>query len=350
MIATTTIGAYPKPAYVPITDWFTADYRSTNVDFTSRYDRQLAAAEGRAEELFRQATAEVINDQVEAGIDVVTDGEVRRENYVHHQCRSFAGIDFGHLASHRMRSAVETLLPTITAPVAFAGSSLATDYRTAQSLSTRPVKVTLPGPMTIVDSTVDEYYFDERALGVDLGHALNEQVHELVAAGCRHIQIDEPVMARRPDAAAEYGIDQLARCFDGVPAEVIRAVHCCCGYPRHLDDLDYPKADPTAYLQLAPRLDRAPIDQLSIEDAHRPNDLAALLPLFRHTTVVLGVVAIASSRVETVDEIAARLHEARRFLPADRLAAAPDCGLGYLSRELARTKLRALVDGAARVT
>ncbi len=156
-------------------------------------------------------------------------------------------------------------------------------------------------------------------------------------------------MARRPDTAAAYGIDQLARCFEGVPPDVTRIVHCCCGYPRRLDDTDYPKADPAAYLELAPLLDRAPIDQVSIEDAHRPSDLATLLPRFEATTVILGVATIASSRVETADDIAARLTEARRHLPADRLVAAPDCGLGYLSRELARAKLRALTAGAGRV-
>ena len=350
MISTTTIGAYPKPDYVPITDWFDTDYRAASVDFTTAYGHEIAAAGADAEERFRRATAEVIRDQIDAGIDVVTDGEVRRENYVHHQCRSLRGVDFERLGSHRMRGAVETMLPTITAPVSFVGSSLASDYLTAQSLSTRPVKVTIPGPMTIIDSTVDAYYGDDRALGADLAIALNRQIHELVAAGCHHVQIDEPVMARDPELAGAYGIDQLARCFEGVPPEVTRIVHCCCGYPRRLDDADYPKADPAAYLQLAPLLDEAPIDQVSIEDAHRPIDLSALLPRFERTTVILGVVAIASSRVETAEEVAARLNEARRSIPAERLVAAPDCGLGYLTRDLARQKLQALTAGVARLT
>ena len=126
-----------------------------------------------------------------------------------------------------------------------------------------------------------------------------------------------------------------------------RAVHCCCGYPRRLDDSDYPKADPRTYLQLAPALDAAPIHQVSIEDAHRHNDLSTLLPLFAETTVILGVVAIAESRVEGSEEIAARLRAAREFLPQDRLVAAPDCGLGYLDRNLARKKLRALTEAVA---
>ncbi len=348
MTATTVIGAYPKPDYVPITDWFSADYADDTIDYTSYYDRQLAAVDD-AEDRFRRATAEVIADQIEAGIDVVTDGEVRRENYVHHQCRSFAGIDFGELGAHRMRGTIETRLPRIAGPVRFTSSSLAADFATAQSLSSRPVKVTLPGPMTIIDSTVDAHYGDERALGSDLAAAVNSQIGELVAAGCRHIQIDEPVMARRPDAALAHGIDHLAHCFDGVPPDVTRIVHCCCGYPRFLDDVDYPKADLGAYLTLAPALDAIPIDQLSIEDAHRPNDLAELLPHFSRTAIILGVVTIASSRLESVEEIVARLTEAAAHLPSDRLIAAPDCGLGYLPRELARAKLSNLCRAASQV-
>jgi 5-methyltetrahydropteroyltriglutamate--homocysteine methyltransferase len=348
VISTTTIGAYPKPDYVPITDWFSTDYRTGKVvDYTSAYGDQLDAAGVDAELLFRRATKEVIDDQVDAGIDIVTDGEVRRENYVHAQCRHLRGFDFEHLGQGRVRDTIETHLPTVVGPVGFDTSPLARDFEIAQALSTRPVKVTLPGPMTIIDTTVDAHYHDERALGADLAEALNSQIQELVAAGCRHIQIDEPVMARRPAFALDSGIGQLGRCFDDVPSTVTRVVHCCCGYPRHLDDTNYPKADRRTYLQLASALDAAPIHQVSIEDAHRHNDLAALLPLFTETTVILGVVAIAQSRVETAEEIAARLRVAREYLPEERLVAAPDCGLGYLDRDLARKKLRALTEAVA---
>jgi len=348
VISTTTIGAYPKPDYVPIADWFTTDYRAGKVvDYTSAYQDQVDAAGVDAESLFRRATKEVIDDQIDAGIDIVTDGEVRRENYVHAQCRHLRGFDFEHLGQHRVRDTIETRLPTVSGPVGFDTSPLADEFKIAQSFSTRPVKVTLPGPMTIIDTTVDAHYHDERALGADLAAALNAQIHELVAAGCSHIQIDEPVMARKPVLSLDHGIAQLSRCFDGVPPTVTRAVHCCCGYPRQLDDSDYPKADRRTYLQLAPALDAAPIHQVSIEDAHRHNDLAALLPLFAETTVILGVVAIAQSRIETAGEIAARLRVAREYLPKDRLVAAPDCGLGYLDRDHARNKLRALTEAVA---
>ncbi len=347
MITTTTIGSYPKPPDLPITDWFSARPDAEGVmDYTSAYAAQVQAMPD-AEARFHRATAEIIGDQIDAGVDVITDGEVRRENYVHYQCRHLSGFDFEELGRHLMRGTTPTRLPRIVGPVGFESSPLARDYEVAQALSDRPVKVTVPGPMTIRDSTIDAHYGDARALGADLAAALNRQIRAVVGAGCRHVQIDEPLMARRPDEALAFGIEQLARCFDGVPSEVVRTVHCCCGYPRRLDDPDYPKAEPGAYLVLADALDEAPFDQVSIEDAHRPNDLGALLPRFRTTTVVLGVVAIACSRVETVAEVEARLRAALVHLPPDRLVAAPDCGLGFLGRDLARAKLRVLVEGAA---
>jgi len=348
MIPTTTIGAYPKPDYVPVTDWFSPK----NGDYTSAYEAELAASGDEADSLFERAVGEVVGDQVEAGIDVVTDGEIRRENYIHYQCRHMTGFDFSELSEKRMRGTVNACLPTIRGPVSAASagpSPLVRDFRLSQSMSDRPVKITLPGPMTIIDSTVDSHYGDDEALGADLARALNAHVIELVEAGCEYVQIDEPVMARKPAVARAHGIEQLARCFDGVPDEVVRVVHACCGYPNALDEEDYPKADVGAYIELAEALDAAPIDQISLEDAHRPNALADLLPRFSNTTVILGVVAIARSRIEPVVEIRARLASALDHLPPDRLVAAPDCGLGYLSRDMARAKLANLCEAASTI-
>ena len=200
MILTTTIGAYPKPGYVPITDWFTTDYRAGEVvDYTSAYEEQLSAAGVHAELLFRRATKELIDDQIDAGIDIVTDGEVRRENYVHTQCRYLSGFDFEHLGQHRIRGTIETRLPTVSGPVGFATSPLAREFEIAQSLSARPVKVTLPGPMTIIDTTVDAHYHDERALGVA---ALGRE---------RADRSDRPVAGFRVEDAGEDRVAVVAR-------------------------------------------------------------------------------------------------------------------------------------------
>ena len=222
------------------------------------------------------------------------------------------------------------------------------DYRRAQSFTDKAVKITMPGPMTISDTTVDLHYDDPRALGRDLAAALNREVLALADAGCRHIQIDEPLFARRPDAALEYGFENLERAFHGCPEHVTRTVHMCCGYPDRLDRTDYPKADPGSYFRLADAVEEASIDVISIEDAHRPNDLS-LLERFRRTTVILGVVTIARSRIESADEIAERLGSALGHIDRHRLVAAPDCGLGLLGRDLARSKLANLCHAARAV-
>jgi 5-methyltetrahydropteroyltriglutamate--homocysteine methyltransferase len=342
-LPTTVIGAFPKPDYVPVSDWFDL----SDFDYAARWSDEMAAAGEDAEALFTRAAAEVIADQVDAGVDVVTDGEVRRENYVHYHCRHLTGFDFEHRAEETMRGVLSAVLPVIVGPVAAKGSFLPHDWRVAQASTDHPVKVTIPGPLTITDTVVDRHYGDRAALVADLAVAINIEVRALAEAGCTHIQVDEPVFARRVDDALSFGIDALAACFDGAPDTVTRTVHCCCGYPRHLDDDDYEKAPPSAYLEIAEAVDAAQIDRFSIEDAHRPNDLADLLPRFRYTTVILGCVAIARSRVETVDEVAARLAEALRHIDRERLVVAPDCGLGYLGRDLALTKLRVLTEAAA---
>ncbi len=341
-IPTTTIGAFPKPAYLPVSDWFDLP----DSDYAARWADEVEAAGAGAEELFARAAAEVVADQVGAGIDVVTDGEVRRENYIHYHCRHLSGIDFANRSQHRMRGVLATVLPTVTGPVSAGEPFLPHDWRVAQASTDHPVKVTIPGPLTITDSLVDAHYGDRAALVADLAVAINSEARALADAGCVHIQLDEPVFARRVGDALDFGVDALSTCFEGLPDHVVRTVHCCCGYPRHLDDEDYEKAPRSAYLEMAEAVDAAPVDRFSIEDAHRPNDLADLLPRFRSTTVILGCVAIARSRLEAVDEVRARLLEALEHIDRERLVAAPDCGLGYLGRDLAVAKLRVLAEAA----
>ena len=287
-----------------------------------------------------------MRDQVEAGIDVPTEGEIRRDHYIYYHCRHLRGISFDKLSAKEMRAGVlRADVPTISGPIKPRAPFLADDWRCAQAVTDRPVKITVPGPMTIADSTMDAHYGDERRLGEALADALNAEVRALAEAGCTWVQVDEPVMARCPDKALAFGIDNLSRCFHGVPERVVRMAHVCCGYPSELDVDDYPKADPRAYLSLAGALEAADIDAVSIEDAHHHNDLR-LLETFRSTTIVLGVVGIARSRVEPVEEIAERLTEALDHIDADRLIAAPDCGLIMLDRATALAMLGNLVAAA----
>ena len=343
---TTCIGAWPKPDYVPITDWFQVGHDARDYN-----DRVLKSWNENPEiqQALDRATAEAVGDQIACGIDIPTDGEIRRENYVHYQCRHFDGFDFQNLAHRVLRNgAYAADLPAIRGPVRARGQSvLVRDWQVAQAASDRPVKITLPGPMTISDTTADEYYDDPERLAADLGAALNREVRALAEAGCRYIQIDEPIFARKPAEALAYGVEALATCFEGVPGNVTRVMHMCCGYPNRLDDTDYPKADPDAYRRIARAVDGV-VDQISIEDAHRHNP-ADLFGLFGRSALIVGFVTVASSRVETVDEIRARMREGLEHLPAERLLAAPDCGLGFLGRDLAMRKLRNLTEAARSV-
>ncbi|WP_420346790.1 hypothetical protein [Pelagibius sp.] len=344
-LLTTTIGAYPKPESVAVPDWFDPGAMDSSIA-TTTYQAAVERLGPEAEAVFAEGTRQVIEDQVGAGIDIPTDGEVRRENYVHYHCRHLDGFDFENLTHRVLRGgAYETDLPTITGPVKARAPFLPHDWQVAQGFTDRPVKVTLPGPMTITDTTADAHYGDPAALGRDLATALNAEVLALAEAGCKHIQIDEPLFARKPEAALNYGLDNIDRCWEGVPDSVTKVMHMCCGYPNALDDEDYPKADPGAYFELAEAVDASRVDAVSIEDAHRHNDLS-LLDRFRNTTVIFGVIAIARSRVESVEELHERLQAALKHLPAERLVAAPDCGLGHLGRDLALRKLRVLSEAA----
>ena len=349
-IRTTCIGAYPKPGYVPVKDWFILEEGMTSAgsDVTRQYTDVMDSAGDDVEALFVRGTREAVEDQVTAGVDIPTDGEIRRENYIHYHCRHLNGFDFENLTRRVVRDgAYETELPTISGKIEPKGYHfLPKDFGIAQSCTERPVKITVPGPVTITDTTANAYYGSERDLAFDLADALNFEIRALAEAGCKYIQVDEPLFARKVEAANDYGFEALERCFAGVPSDVRRVVHMCCGYPNHLDDEVYHKADPGCYPRLAEGIEQSSVDQVSIEDAHRHNDLS-LLESFQNTTVILGLVAIAKSRVEPVEEVSSRIAAALEHIDADRLIAAPDCGLGLLGRDLAKQKLAVLCEAAA---
>lgn len=344
-LLTTCIGAYPKPDYVPISDWF--QVRCDDGDYGDKVLRTWTEnSEKDIEAVLDRATAEVVEDQIACGIDLPTDGEQRRENYVHYQCRHFEGFDFENLTETVQRNgAYSSELPTIRAPIrATDTSTLVRDWQVAEEGAGRPVKITVPGPMTISDTTADAFYNDAPKLARDLADALNSQIRALAEAGCRNIQVDEPIFARKPAQALDYGMETLERCFHGLPDDVNRVVHMCCGYPTYLDQEGYPKADPDSYVQIARAVDGL-ADQISIEDAHRHNP-ATLFELFEVSMLIVGFVTVASSRLEPVDEIRARMQDVLQHLPAERVIAAPDCGLGFLGRDLAMKKLKNLSEAA----
>ena len=352
-LETTTIGAFPKPNYVPVRDWFDLAHQKGVMDSaetTRQYNLDIQKNKEIHEPLFLRATEEILGVQLRAGVSIPTDGEVRRENYIHYHCRHLAGFDFSELEHRVLREgAYEADLPAIRGEIKHSGKNYSThDYLASQALSPRPIKFTLPGPLTILATTADCFYDNRPKLNAALAETLNKEILALVEAGCSYIQVDEPLFARSVKDALDFGMEGLERCFHGVPKSVTRIVHMCCGYPEHLDDHDYKKADPLSYHQLSKAIDKGAFDQISIEDKHCCNDLS-LLEKFQYKTVIFGSVAIASSRLETIEEVIDRLKAAMDHIDRKRLVVAPDCGLGLLSANLAEAKLRVMCQAAALV-
>ena len=313
---------------------------------TMVYDSLVGDQSAETKRTLDRMTRDAVREQVACGITIPTDGEIRREHYVYYHCRHVLGIDFRHLSEQTMRDGSWVArVPTVTSKLEPRPPFLSDDWRVAQSATDREVKITVPGPLTICDTIANEYYASRPDLARALADVLNIEIKRLAEAGCRWIQVDEPLFARRVDEALAFGVECVERCFAGVGPEVNRAVHICCGYPVSLDDPHPAKADSASYFALSGALDAADVDAVSIEDAHRPNDLR-LLELFGHTTIILGLIDIAKSHVESVESLRARMAAALEHIDADRLIAAPDCGLALLTRQLATDKLRNLATAA----
>ena len=202
---TSTIGSYPKPGYVPIRDWFGMEGGTDTAEPTAGYAETLAAHAATIEEVLDRATREAVAEQVDLGIDIPTDGEIRRENFVHYHCRHLAGIDFEKLSERRMRGRDEALLPTIVGPIRAGPPFLVRDWEVAQGATRQPVKITVPGPLTIGERVADGFYRDARLRGAALADALNVEIRRLADAGCPVVQVDEPAFAHAVADALAFG-------------------------------------------------------------------------------------------------------------------------------------------------
>jgi len=352
-LETTTIGSFPKPGYVTIRDLVHpgSGYRPT---FDSHEAEEDFFKRRATETNLTLATYDVVRAQVDVGIKVPTDGEQRREHYIYYHQRHLNNIDFNRMQPKVIRGVEEwgeEMVPTIVGAATPKGHFLRYDWKVAQKYAGKenPVKITMPGPMTMTDQVVDEHYGgDSKKLGIDLANALNVEILDLVDAGCEWIQVDEPLFARFPKDALAYGIENLEKCFYDVPKHVKRVVHLCCGYPQYVDqpEEDIIKADPESYLILASALNEANIGAVSIEDAYRHVDLELLEYFTGETSVIFGSVDIANSIVEPMEEIRDRLNEALQHIDPHRLIVGPDCGLGMLPERIALEKLENLVSAA----
>jgi 5-methyltetrahydropteroyltriglutamate--homocysteine methyltransferase len=334
LLPTTVVGSYPQP------DWLV--------------DRQMLLTQGpprvRMREVWRvdarfleaaqdDATRLAINDMERAGIDIVSDGEIRRESYFNRFATGLSGVDIDQPGMVLNRNGKQTPVPRVTGKVKRLHPVEQRAVEFLRRHTSRAIKVTLPGPFTMTQLAKDEHYGDEHALAMDYADAVNEEARDLKAAGADFIQLDEPYLQAHPEKARRYGIEAIDRALAGIAGPTI--VHMCFGYAYVVKD------KPSGYSFL-PELDRCHAAQISIEAAQPRLDLAILAALPTKTMMV-GVLDLGDTAIETPAMIASRLGEALAHVAPERLIVAPDCGMKYLSRDVAFAKLAAMVEGTRQV-
>jgi 5-methyltetrahydropteroyltriglutamate--homocysteine methyltransferase len=333
VLATTLIGSYPQP------DWLIDRERL----------RGSLPARVRAAELWRvpapflqeaqdDATALAMRDFERVGIDILTDGEIRRESYSNRFATALEGMDIEHPAIVPGRAGGTNAVPRVIGPVRRTRSVEVADLQFARAQTDRPLKITLPGPFTMSQQAHNEAYPDQASLAMDLAAAVNEEIHELFGAGADVVQIDEPWLQSRTETAREYALPAINRALKDAPGPTV--LHTCFGYAHVVHER------PPGYPFLG-ELGQCDADALAIEAAQPRLDPAVLAPI-AHKTVIAGMLDLADDApVETPEAIARRIEGFLEVVPAQRLQVGPDCGMKYLSRDVAYAKLRALVQGAA---
>jgi 5-methyltetrahydropteroyltriglutamate--homocysteine methyltransferase len=333
LLRTTIAGSLPKPSWLAEPEELWAAWKLEGE----------ALAEGK-----RDAVRLVLRDQERAGIDVVTDGEQTRRHFVTTFIEGLDGVDFEHRRTVRIRNRYDASVPVVVGPVARRHPIYVDDAAFLRSQTGRPVKYTLPGPMTMVDTLHDAHYGSREKLAWAFAEILNEEARAIAAAGVDVIQFDEPAFNVYFDEVRDWGIAALARAAAGL--RCTKAVHICYGYGIKAN-IDWKKplgGEGRQYEQTFPLLAASAIDQVSLECAHShvPIDL---LELLRGKDVLVGAIDVATDRVERPEEVAEVLRAALRFVAPERLFPCTNCGMVPLSRPVARDKLRALGAGAALV-
>ncbi len=282
------------------------------------------------------ATILAIRDQERAGLDMIGDGEIRRESYSNHFANALEGIDRERPGSALDRTGNPNPVPLVSGPIRRKHPVEVRNLEFLRAHTERPIKMTVPGPFTLSQQAQDDYYGDRKALALAYAEAVNAELHDLFAAGADLVQIDEPYMQARPEAAREYGIEALNRALEGATGPT--CVHLCFGYAAIVHER------PPAYSFL-PELAQTSCDHVSIETAQSDLDCSVLESL-PGKTIVLGVIDLSDERVESAETVAGRIRRALDHVPPERIAVAPDCGMKYLPRESAYGKLCAMVEGA----
>jgi 5-methyltetrahydropteroyltriglutamate--homocysteine methyltransferase len=330
-IRTTVIGSYPQP------DWL-VDRAMLGGRLPPRVRARdiWRVAPEHLEQAQDDATLLAIRDLERAGVDIITDGEIRRESYSNRFATALDGMDVDNPGTAIDRTGTPTPVPAVRGPVRRRHPVEVRDIRFLRENTNRQVKITLPGPFTMTQQAQDQHYGDARALALDLAAAVNEEIHDLFAAGADIVQIDEPYLQARPEAAREYAVEAINRAVEGVDG--VTALHTCFGYAHLVHDR------PPGYSFLT-ELNDCAVDWLAIEAAQPRLDLS-ILEQVPDKGVILGVLDLGDVGVESVDTVAERIRAALRHLPAHRLQVGPDCGMKYLPRDVAFAKLHAMVRAA----
>lgn len=331
MLKCTTAGSLPKPPWLAHPEQLWARWRLDG--------DELAVAKQDAVRL-------VVADQIDAGIDIITDGEQTRRHFVTSFIDALDGIDFEHTTTVKIRQRYDAQVPRVVGPVSRTRPVYVEDARYLRSLTDRPLKFQLPGPMTMVDTLADEHYGDRETLAMEFARILNEEARELVAAGIDVVQFDEPAFNVYMDDVAAWGIAALQAAASGLDAKT--AVHICYGYgiTANIEWKHGLGEQWRQYEATFPLIAGSSIDQVSLElaNSHVP---AELLGLLAGKDVMAGAIDVATDQVEQPHEVAATIRRALEYVDPAHLIPATNCGMVPLSPTVARAKLRALAAGTA---
>lgn len=332
LLPTSLVGSYAQP------DWLIDKEK-----LKGRFPPRVRATElwrvdpAYLEEAFDDATLLAIRDQERAGLDIITDGEMRRESYSNRFATALEGVDLDNPGVALDRSGEPNPVPRVTGKIRRKHAVETRDVAFLRAHTDRMIKITVPGPFTMAQQAQNDFYQHEAEMAQDYAVAVNAEIKDLFAAGADIVQIDEPYMQARPEKAREYGLAALETAFDGVEGRT--ALHICFGYAALIHER------PEGY-NFLPELAGSPVQQISIETAQSNLDCSVLESL-TGKTVILGVLDLSTHDIETPEEVAARIRRALPHIAPERLVIAPDCGLKYLPREVAFGKMKAMADGAA---
>jgi 5-methyltetrahydropteroyltriglutamate--homocysteine methyltransferase len=330
-LVTTVVGSYPQP------DWLIDRERlGDRLPPRVRARELWRVPEPLLEEAQDDATRLAVQDMERAGVDVITDGEMRRESYSNRFATALDGVDLDQPGVAFDRTGHENPVPRVVGPIRRKGPVEVRDVELLRAITDRRIKITVPGPFTMTHQAQNDHYADERSLALAYADAVNEELRDLKAAGADVVQVDEPYLQARPEPAREYAVEAVDRALEGIEGDTV--LHTCFGYAHIVHDR------PSGYPFLR-ELNDCAATHLSLEAAQPGLDPEVLREL-PDKVIVLGVLDLGSGEAETPEIVAARIRRALEVVPPERLVVAPDCGMKYLPRDLAFRKLQAMVEGA----